>query len=473
MALLKLYNTETKKKEEVQQKKNPILLYTCGPTVYDFAHIGNFRTYVFEDFLKRTLLFLGYKVRHVMNITDLDDKTIRGANQKKISLQEYTEPFTKAFFEDLSLMRILLADAYPYATDYIGEIIAIIQDLLKKANAYIGNDGSVYFSLRSFPTYGRLSHLKLQELKEGASQRVCVDEYDKESASDFVLWKSYDEKRDGPIYWESPFGKGRPGWHMECSAMALKLLGNTIDIHCGGVDNIFPHHENEIAQSESYTREPFVRIWAHSAHLLVEQKKMSKSLGNFYTVRDLTKKGYGGREIRFLLMQVHYRMQLNFTLLGLDAARASLQRMKDFILRLRTEKKEGVFGKIKECLQEAERGFTTAVADDLNISSALSFLFDLIREVNTLFDQEQIGKKESQEILKFLERIDQVLGFLPLQEEVEAVPEEVQKAFEKRNQARAEKNWKDADFFRKLIQEKGYLVEDTPQGAVLKKREVE
>ncbi len=471
MIVLKLYNTETRTKVEIEPKaEGSLLLYTCGPTVYNFAHIGNLRTYVFEDLLKRTLLFLGYRVRHVMNITDIDDKTIRGAVQKKIPLKEYTAPFASAFFEDLETLHILPADVYPYATDYIDEMIQIIQELLKRGHAYKGNDGSVYFSLRSFKNYGRLSHLKLEELKEGASNRLLADEYDKENASDFVLWKSYDKERDGPIYWESPFGKGRPGWHIECSAMSLKLLGSTIDIHCGGVDNIFPHHENEIAQSESYTLKPFVRVWAHSAHLIVDNKKMSKSLGNFYTLRDLLKMGYSGEEIRFLLLQVHYRMQLNFTKEGLEAARASLQRIKDFILRLRREKKEEVFGKTAGFFQKAEGGFAEAIADDLNISLALSFLFDLIREVNILFDQGKIGAKEARDLLLFLEKLDRVLGFLPLKEESEKVPAEVKEAFEKRKQARYEKNWKEADYFRNLIHDKGYIIEDTPQGPLLKKR---
>jgi cysteinyl-tRNA synthetase len=471
MVLLKLYNTETRKKEEVPLKaEGPILLYTCGPTVYNYAHIGNLRTYVFEDLLKRTLLFLGYRIQHVMNITDIDDKTITQANLKKIPLNEYTAPFTKAFFEDLHRLNILPADHYPHATEFIDEMIRIIQELLKKGNAYKGNDGSVYFSIRSFKKYGRLSHLQLEELKEGASKRILADEYDKENASDFVLWKSYDKERDGPIYWESPFGKGRPGWHIECSAMSLKLLGKTIDIHCGGVDNIFPHHENEIAQSESYTSVPFVRIWAHSAHLVVDNKKMSKSLGNFYTLGDLLKKGYSGKEVRFLLLSVHYRMQMNFTNEGLRCARSSMQRMKDFILRLQLEKKEMVFGKTDEHLKKAELGFTMALADDLNISLAMSFLFDLIREVNTLFDQGMIGQKEAQNTITLLEKMDKILGFIPLEEETESAPEEVLQAFDKRNQARAEKNWKEADFFRNLILDKGYAIEDTEHGPILKKR---
>src|SRR3990167_5556261 len=333
---LKLYNTETRKKEEIVPSDNDkIRIYTCGPTIYDYAHIGNFRTYIFEDLLRRTLEFFDFEVLQVMNITDIDDKTIKGALKKHQSLIEYTEPYRQAFFEDITSLNVEKAEYYPKATQYTAQMIEIIKNLIAKNYAYKGSDGSIYFSIEKFKKYGRLSHLDLASLKQNAQNRINSDEYEKENASDFVLWKSYDEKRDGNIFWESPFGKGRPGWHIECSAMAIKLLGPTIDIHCGGVDNVFPHHENEIAQSESFTGKVFVRHWVHVEHLLVDHKKMSKSLGNFFTLRDLLKKGYSGREVRYLLLSTHYRTQLNFTFAGLDAARASLQRIGDFINRLR------------------------------------------------------------------------------------------------------------------------------------------
>jgi len=327
-ARINLYNTETRQKEEVVPiDGRTVRMYTCGPTVYNFAHIGNFRTYVFEDLLRRTLKFLGYQVRQAMNLTDVEDKTIEGAMAQKISLDAYTKPFKEAFFADLKTLNIEKIEFYHAATEYVAEMIEI-------------KDKGIYYSINRFPSYGRLSHMHLDELKVGASECVSSDEYEKENACDFVLWKSYDPERDGKVYWESPFGKGRPGWHIECSAMAMKLLGESIDIHVGGVDNIFPHHENEIAQSEAYSGKRFVQHWLHSEHLLVDHKKMSKSLGNFYTLRDLTQAGYTGDAVRYMLLQTHYRTQLNFTFQGLDAAQASLQRLSDFIVRLREIRKE-------------------------------------------------------------------------------------------------------------------------------------
>ena len=471
MATLKLYNTLTRKKEEISLNgQEKVTLYTCGPTVYDFAHIGNFRTYVFEDLLKRTLLYFGYKVKHVMNITDVDDKTIRGALKKKVSLDEYTAPYIDAFFEDLKILNIFPADNYPEATKYIPEMIKIIEELLKNKHAYKGIDGSIYFSISSFPAYGKLSHLNLKDLKEGASDRVSVDEYEKESASDFVLWKAYDPDRDGEIFWESPFGKGRPGWHIECSAMSLKLLGETIDIHCGGVDNIFPHHENEIAQSESYTKKMFVKCWAHSEHLIVDNKKMSKSLGNFFTLRNLLEKGYNGDQVRYLLMQAHYRTQLNFTFEGLDAAKKSLQRIFDFIGRLHSidEKKE--FKIVDAHLKDFEINFNEALSDDLNISQALASLFDFIRDVNGLIDEKKIGKIEAKRVVDFLEKINSVLALFSTKEETLSVPKHVEAMLREREEARKRKQFSLADELRDMILSEGFIIEDSPKGPTLKKK---
>ncbi|NGX47804.1 MAG: Cysteine--tRNA ligase, partial [Chlamydiae bacterium] len=265
---MKLYNTETRQKEKiVPLEDNKIRMYTCGPTVYNFAHIGNFRTYIFEDLLRRTLKYFGFALTQVMNITDIDDKTLAGAIHENKTLKEYTKLYEEAFFKDLQTLNIEKVEHYPFATDFVPKMIEIIQGLKDKGIAYRGGDGSIYFSIGKFPSYGRLSHLNLEDLKAGASERVGTDEYDKENVADFVLWKAYDPKRDGQIFWESPFGKGRPGWHIECSAMAMDLLGKTIDIHVGGVDNIFPHHENEIAQSEAFSGKPFVKHWLHSEHL--------------------------------------------------------------------------------------------------------------------------------------------------------------------------------------------------------------
>lgn len=465
--MLKLYNTESREKEEIRPHEGKIKMYTCGPTIYDFAHIGNFRTYVFEDLLRRAIQYFGFGIEQAMNLTDIDDKTIRGALQKKIPLKQYTEPFRKAFFDDLHALNIEKVEHYPAATDYIPEMIAMIETLIKKGFAYKSSNGSIYFSIRKFPSYGKLSHLNLSELKMNASGENEADEYDKDNIADFVLWKAYDPERDGEIFWESPFGPGRPGWHIECSAMATKLLGSTIDIHCGGVDNMFPHHENEIAQSECCSGHVFVRHWVHVEHLLVDHKKMSKSLGNFYTLRDLFKKRYTGPEIRYLLLSTHYRTQLNFTFAGLDAARASLQRVNDLVLRLRTIHEDLPSSSV---LEKADLRFKTALADDLNISAALAALFDLIRELNILCDEEQLGSHEAHEALQLLAHWDRVLGVLPLQKPAEEIPADLLGFLEQRETARKEKNWSLSDRMRDAILARGYLIEDTPQGARLKKK---
>jgi len=467
---MKLYNTKTRQKEEVRPLSESVLtLYTCGPTVYNFAHIGNFRTYVFEDLLKRVLKYAGFTVKHVMNITDIDDKTIAGALHENQTVEAYTKPYTEAFFEDLKTLNIEPADAYPHATDYIPQMVKMIQTLIEKGVAYRGADESIYFSIRKFPHYGCLSHLKLDELKAGASKRVGTDEYDKENVADFTLWKAYDPKRDGKIYWESPFGKGRPGWHIECSAMAISLLGNTVDIHVGGVDNLFPHHENEIAQSEACTGQPFVNLWLHSEHLLVENKKMSKSLGNFYTLRDLLAKGYTGPEVRLMLLSGHYKTQLNFTFEGLDASRASLMRLADFVHRLRSAKAE-IADEIDEEILKTRKAFRKALFDDLNISQALAALFEFVRHANHLCDDHKIGKEGAKKVLDFLRELDRVLGLIPFEEKKLDIPEHLVEALKKREIARKEKDWAEADAQRDLIQAAGYLIEDSPSGSRLKKK---
>lgn len=466
---LKIYNTESREKEVLRPlKEGKIRMYTCGPTIYNFAHIGNFRTYVFEDLLRRTIQFFGFPVEQAMNLTDIDDKTIRGAISAGLNLKEFTEPFRIAFFEDLKTLNIETVEHYPAATAYIPEMIAMIQELIDKGLAYKSPNESIYFSIRKFPSYGRLSHFSLSELEVNASGDNQADEYDKENMADFVLWKAYDPERDGQIFWESPFGKGRPGWHIECSAMASQLLGRTIDIHCGGVDNMFPHHENEIAQSEGCSGCRFVRHWVHVEHLLVDHKKMSKSLGNFYTLRDLLSRGYTGREVRYLLLSTHYRTQLNFTMQGLDAARSSLQRIEDFIVRLRSIKEPIETHQASLFLEKASIRFKTALADDINISVGLAVLFDLIRELNGLADEKQIGINEAREVLLLLERWDEVLGCLPL-EQTDEIPADLQHLLELREKARDEKNFSLSDQIRKMIYERGYLIEDTITGARLKK----
>lgn len=462
------YNTENRKKELFHPMEEGVVrMYTCGPTVYHFAHIGNFRTYVFEDVLRRTLKYFGFQVIQAMNLTDVDDKTIRGAIANELTLDQYTRPYKDAFFQDLHTLNIDPVEYYPAATDYIPQMIHIIQRLLERGIAYRGNDQSIYYAIGNFPRYGCLSHLKKEDLKENASQRMNQDEYEKDHIADFVLWKAYDPKRDGDIYWESPFGLGRPGWHIECSAMAMALLGETIDIHVGGVDNMFPHHENEIAQSEGYSGKRFVHLWMHSEHLLVDHKKMSKSLGNFFTLRDLLAKGYSGNQIRYLLLQTHYKTQLNFTLAGLEAAKVSLDRIQSFIHRLSEIQERSLSQEIDPLLEKIEHGFQTALADDLNVSEALGVLFEGIRQINTLCDTHQIGMDQAQKVLTLLKCCNQVLGVMSF--ETEEAPPELQKLLEERIVAREQKNWKRADELREEIYSQGYCIEDTAQGARLKK----
>jgi len=366
-------------------------------------------------------------------------------------------------------LNIERAEYYPAATDYISDMIHLIEALVAKGCAYKSLNGSIYFKIRSFPSYGRLSHLHLDELMANASGDNEADEYDKENITDFVLWKAYDSTRDGSIFWESPFGPGRPGWHIECSAMAMKLLGETIDIHCGGVDNIFPHHENEIAQSESFSGCPFVRHWVHVEHLVVDHKKMSKSLNNFYTLRDLLQRGYSGTQVRYLLLSTHYRTQLNFTMQGLEAAKASLQRLEDLIVRLQRIDKDVSNGAISEILSQADSRFCDALIDDLNISPALAVLFDLVRELNTLCDSNVLSQKDACDALALLRKWNQVLAVLPFDHQ-EIISQELQDLLQRREEARQSKNYSMSDQLRNEILGRGYLIEDTPSGARLKKK---
>lgn len=470
---VQLYNTESRKKEIFSPLiDNHVRMYTCGPTVYHYAHIGNFRTYVFEDLLKRTLRFFGYQVTQVMNLTDVDDKTIKGAVATNQSLLDFTQPYKNAFFVDIQTLGIERADNYPAATDYIPQMIDFIQKLLDKGIAYKSKDKSIYYAIDKCPNYGRLSHLVMDELKVGAGDAcVATDEYDKENAADFVLWKGYDPERDGHVYWESPFGPGRPGWHLECSAMAMSLLGDSIDIHAGAVDNIFPHHENEIAQSEAASGKTFVKYWVHSEHLIVNHKKMSKSLGNFYTLRDLLMKGYSGMEVRYMLMHIHYRTQLNFTFEGLEGARNALNRLNSFLLRMqeKADPKVESSHEARPALKKAIASFCEGLTDDLNISTALAALFDLMHEINILDDQNILNPGDATEVLYVMQEFNRVLGVLNFDFE-ESPPPYLQEILEKREQARKEKQWQLADQLRNEIHAAGYVIEDTPNGVRLKKK---
>jgi cysteinyl-tRNA synthetase len=461
--MLKLYNTLTRTIEVFNPiKKGLVTLYTCGPTVYGYAHIGNFRAYVSQDILRRYLEYKGYKVKQVMNLTDVDDKTIKNSREEGTSLDKYTIKFKKAFFEDLETLNIEKAEFYPEATKHIPEMLAIIKKLFDKKMAYVGEDGCVYFNIRNFKDYGKLSHLKLEELKAGA--RVKQDEYEKENAQDFALWKAWDEN-DGDVVWDSEFGRGRPGWHLECSAMSTKYLGDTFDIHAGGVDLIFPHHENEIAQTEGATGKPFAKFWIHNEHLLVNGKKMSKSLGNFYTLRDLLDQGRNPKAIRYLLMATHYRQQLNFTIDGIEAAENSVQRLLDFVNVLENIKKDNPENKeVDKLVKEAEKGFEDSMDEDLNISKALGFIFDFVKEINKL----DLGKKDAQKIISTMAKFDKVLGILE-QEELE-LTEEQKKMVEDREKAREEKDFEKADKLRDKLLSQGIVLEDTPDGIRWKKK---
>lgn len=459
-----------------------VLMYTCGPTVYDYAHIGNFRTFVVEDLLRRTLKLLGYQVHQVMNITDVDDKTIKGALKENIPLSEYTARYTSAFFEDLKCLRIEPVESYPKATDYIPDMIKMIEKLIAKSAAYIGQDGSVYFKINASPTYGCLSHLLLSELQEGASERKPHCEYTKEQAADFVLWKAHDQERDKHIFWESPWGIGRPGWHIECSAMASAILGATIDLHAGGVDLIFPHHENEIAQSETSSGQLFCRHWFHVEHLLVDGKKMSKSLNNFLTLRTLLQQGYSGEAVRYLLLSAHYRHQLNFTHTALDGAKQAVQRINDFWNRFeRAEPAEKDLPEppastsfelslFEESLFEA---FKNALQDDLNISEALAYLFEFIRAMNHAIDAKTLTKTRLQRAQELFLRMNSVLDLLPRQNEntpEQVFPEQIQKLFYERNEARKNKQFQEADRLRQELSIAGYIIEDAPKGSILRRK---
>jgi len=457
-------NSMSRVKEEFKPiVPGTVRMYTCGPTVYDFAHIGNFRAYTFEDLLRRYLKYKGYQVTQVMNLTDVDDKTIRDSRAKGITLQAHTAPFVKAFFEDLSTLRIEPAEHYPAATDHVPEMIVIIKKLIEKGLAYQA-DGSWYFKIAAFPDYGKLAHLDKSGMKAGA--RVAADEYEKESVSDFALWKEWDES-DGDVFWETELGKGRPGWHIECSAMSSKYLGNHFDIHTGGVDNMFPHHENEIAQSEGANGETFVNYWMHCEFLNIEGRKMSKSLGNFYTLKDLLEKGYSPLAIRYQLLSTHYRMQLNFTLDGLDQAAKSLERYNDFITNLSGFSGGESSGEADEIVKRLEADFETAMDDDLNISPALGAVFDFIRDINRLRSENKLSAAERDKALTAIHRIDKVLDFQIKQESLDA---KIEGLIAERSQARKNRNFAESDRIRDELLKMGIVLEDTAQGVKWKRK---
>ena len=451
---MKVFNSLTRSLEELHPLVgNEVRLYTCGPTVYNFAHIGNFRAYAFEDILRRVIQFNGMKIRQVMNLTDVDDKTIRGANGAGIPLTDYTKTYKDAFFADLAKLNIQPAEVYPAATDHIPEMIALVSKLIEKGVAYKSEDGSVYFNVRAFPSYGKLAHIDFENQRTGA--RCAADEYDKENVGDFALWKAW-EPSDGPVGWDSPWGRGRPGWHIECSAMSMKYLGETFDLHTGGIDNLFPHHENEIAQAEAATGKPFVKCWMHCAHLKVNGEKMSKSLGNFFTLRDLIEKGWTGREIRYVLINAHYRTGLNFAFDALEDARKALARIDACVDKTTS-------GAVPEWATKHLEEFTAAVNDDLNMPRAFAALFGLVRETNAH------GGGAVRDVFA---RMDEVLGiiFFGRKTETEAIPAEIEALLAKRSEARKAKNWAESDKLRDEIAAAGWLVKDSKEGQTCTKK---
>ena len=452
----RFYNTINRKKVEFEPiTPGTVKLYTCGPTVYDTAHIGNFRTFLFEDLLKRFLVFKGYEVYHVMNITDVDDKTIKRAITEEITINELTLKYTEEFMNDIKSLKILPADKYPRATDHIDEMIKMIQALEENGYAYETEDHSVYFRLDAYDSYGQLTQIDLTQQR--VNERIINDEYSKDNPQDFALWKARDDD-DGKIYWESPWGRGRPGWHIECSAMSIKYLGNHFDIHCGGVDNIFPHHENEIAQSVSATQEPFVNYWMHSEYLQIHGDKMSKTLGNYYKISDLISEGFTAEEIRFTLLSAHYRSKLDFSLKQKQEARMTIQRITDFQQRL-LELKDSA--QTESSIPDEFEEFVAALDDDLDTPKAFAIFFGWIRSMNKLLDRGEFKFSQINGGLDFIEKFDDLFAIIP---DAESIPQNIYDLIKKREKARLKQDWKTADKIRNQLYQEGWLVADSPSG---------
>jgi cysteinyl-tRNA synthetase len=470
---MRLYNTLTRQPETFAPLRDgTVRMYTCGLTVYNRGHIGNFRTFVCVDVLRRALKHVGgWHMRHVMNFTDVDDKTIAGAEREGLPLRDYTDRYIAAFREDAAALGIEPVEETPRATDEANLLAMadMIRQLDARGHTY-RSDGSIYFKISTLPDYGKLARLDHSGIQSGA--RVDADSYEKEDARDFVLWKA---TRPGEPTWDCGIGPGRPGWHIECSAMALRLLGEApIDIHTGGVDLVFPHHENEIAQSEGATGKPFVRFWVHTEHLLVDNQKMSKSLGNFYTLSDVAARGFRASALRYLLLSVHYRKQLNFTWTGMEQAEAALQRLSDFLARLDTLKTPAAHDEVATRVAEARKAFDEAMADDLNTAAALGATFDLLRALNSAIDAKQLGQGDAAGIRAFFDHVDAVLGVLALrraEDERPPIPEaEIQTAIAARQDARRRRDFSEADRIRQDLLARGVILEDGPQGTRWKRK---
>ncbi|NQU28035.1 MAG: cysteine--tRNA ligase [Candidatus Marinimicrobia bacterium] len=461
----RFYNTKSRKKEIfVPIKKGHVNLYTCGPTVYDTAHIGNFRTFIFEDLLKRYLLLKGYGVTHVMNLTDVDDKTIKKSVAEKIPIRDLTNKYIDLFHSDIKKLKIIPADHYPRATDHIAGMIEMIKSLIEREFAYITDDGSVYFSISTYADYGRLANLNF-ELQQ-STERVETDDYSKDNPQDFTLWKAWKDS-DGEVFWDSPWGRGRPGWHIECSAMSVEYLGNHFDIHCGGVDNLFPHHENEIAQSVCATGKEFVNYWLHSEHLLLDSEKMSKSLGNFYHVKELLAAGYTSESLRYALLSTHYRSKLKFTNDKKHEAQKAVSRVQEIYNRLQEYVTDYADINGSANRVPASEDFIKALDDDLDVAGALSSVFDWIRKTNVQLDTKTLSEMDATNGIAFLLQVNSIFDILKFDL---SIPEEIIQLAKERTQARKNRDWQNSDRIRDELYNLGWNIEDTPAGAKLKQR---
>jgi cysteinyl-tRNA synthetase len=471
---IRLHNTLTNRLELLDPvHPGEVRIYTCGPTVYAFAHIGNFRTFVFQDVLRRFLVSRGYRLMQVMNVTDVDDRIIQNATAAGMSIREYTEKYIQAFLQDTDALHIETPEELVRATDHIDQMVTLIERLQKKGLTYT-SDGSIYFRISTFPEYGKLSKIDLSGMKSGA--RVDVDQYEKDDARDFALWKA---PKPGEHFWQTRIGPGRPGWHIECSAMAMAYLGDTLDIHTGGVDLAFPHHENEIAQSEAATGHPFVRLWLHAEHLIIDGQKMSKSLGNYYTLRDVFARGQKPSTVRFLLLSVPYRRQLNFTEEGLKQAENSIERLRNFLARLKTARfPAGSSSEILKRIEQAENDFDAGLADDVNTAVALAAIFDLVRDVNTAMDRGTFLQQDAPRAVAAMEKFDGILAVLVDDDEEKlrklgfgaSKPRmsspEIEALVEERNLAKRRRDFKRSDEIRQQLTDSGIIVEDTKDGSV-------